>query len=224
MANSKFKQIDLLRKRRESDSLQNPYFIDTKKFIFQGIYIGISLIMISFLVGLTFIIRSNIIERKKSNIKPLVDEYDSLQKKLDEESKQLKLIAAFNKKLKNSIVNVSSSSALLSEVSLKIPNKIQMINFSSSGNILNIKSQVSNLKPFELINGFLISLDNSEFINFSEIDLSKIELEDREKNSFVFNISTKITTEYEEINQKYLKILGSKGLANRIDLLNKFEE
>ena len=180
--------------------------------------------MISFLVGLTFIIRSNIIERKKSNIKPLVDEYDSLQKKLDEESKQLKLIAAFNKKLKNSIVNVSSSSALLSEVSLKIPNKIQMINFSSSGNILNIKSQVSNLKPFELINGFLISLDNSEFINFSEIDLSKIELEDREKNSFVFNISTKITTEYEEINQKYLKILGSKGLANRIDLLNKFEE
>ena len=224
MANTKFKQIDLLRKRRESDSLQNPYFIDTKKFVFQGIYIGISLIMISFLVGLTFIIRSNIIERKKSNIKPLVDEYDSLQKKLDEESKQLKLIAAFNKKLKNSIVNVSSSSALLSEVSLKIPNKIQMINFSSSGNILNIKSQVSNLKPFELINGFLISLDNSEFINFSEIDLSKIELEDREKNSFVFNISTKITTEYEEINQKYLKILGSKGLANRIDLLNKFEE
>ena len=224
MVNSKFKQIDLLRKRRESDSLQKPYFIDTKKFIFQGIYIGISLISISFLIGLTFIIRSNIIERKKNNIKPLVDQYDSLQKKLDEESKQLKLVAAFNKKLKNSIVNVSSSSALLSEVSLKIPNKIQMINLSSSGNILNIKSQVSSFNPFELINGFLISLDNSEFINFSEIDLSNIELENREKNSFLFDISTKITTEYEEINKKYLKILGSEGLANRIDVLNKFEE
>ena len=99
-----------------------------------------------------------------------------------------------------------------------------MINLSSSGNILNIKSQVSNFKPFELINGFLISLDNSEFINFSEIDLSNIELEDKEKSSFVFNISTKITTEYEEINQKYLKILGSEGLSNRIDVLNKFEE
>ena len=79
MATSKFKQIDLLRKRRESDSLQKPYFIDTKKFIFNGIYIGLSLISISFLIGLTFIIRSNIIERKKSNIKPLVDQYDSLQ-------------------------------------------------------------------------------------------------------------------------------------------------
>ena len=224
MGTSKFKQIDLLRKRRESDSLQKPYFIDTKKFIFQGIYIGLSLISISFLIGLIFIIRSNIIERKKNNLKPLVDQYDSLQIKLDEESKQLKVVAAFNKKLKNSIVNVSSSSALLSEVALIIPKKIQMINLSSSGNILNIKSKVSNYKPFELINGFLISLDNSEFIKFSEIDLSNIKLEDKEKKSFVFNISTKITTEYEEINQKYLKILGSEGLSNRIDILNKFEE
>jgi len=223
MTTSKFKQIDLLRKRRESDSLQKPYFIDTKKFIFKGIYIGLSLISISFLIGLIFIIRSNIINRKKSNIKPLVDQYDSLQIKLDEESKQLKVVAAFNKKLKNSIVNVSSSSALLSEVALIMPKKIQMINLSSSGNILNIKSQVSNYKPFEFINGFLISLDNSEFINFSEIDLSDIELEDKEKKTFVFNISTKITTEYEEINQKYLKILGSEGLSNRIDILNKFE-
>ena len=224
MTTSKFKQIDILRKRRESDSLQKPYFIDTKKFIFKGIYIGLSLISISFLIGLIFIIRSNIIARKKSDIKPLVDQYDSLQIKLDEESKQLKVVAAFNKKLKNSIVNVSSSSALLSEVALIIPKKIQMINLSSSGNILNIKNQVSNYKPFELINGFLISLDNSEFINFSEIDLSNIELEEKEKKSFVFNISTKITTEYEEINQKYLKILGSEGLSNRIDVLNKFEE
>jgi len=223
MTTSKFKQIDLLRKRRESDSLQKPFFIDTKKFIFKGIYIGLSLISISFLIGLIFIIRSNIIERKKSNIKPLVDQYDSLEIKLDEDSKQLKVVAAFNKKLKNSIVNLSSSSALLSEVSLIIPKKIQMINLSSSGNILNIKSKVSNYKPFEVINGFLISLDNSEFINFSKIDLSDIELEDKEEKTFVFNISTKITTEYEEINQKYLKILGSEGLSNRIDILNKFE-
>ena len=224
MANSKFKQIDLLRNRRESESLQKPYFIDTKKFILKGVYIGLSLISISFLIGLTFIIRANIIESKKNKIKPLVDQYDSLQVKLDEESKQLKVVAAFNKKLKNSIVNLSSSSALLSEVASIIPNKIQMLNLSSSGNILNIKSQVSNYKPFELINGFLISLDNSEFINFSEIDLSNIELEDNEKSNFVFNISTKITTEYEEINQRYLKILGSEGLSNRIDVLNQFEE
>ncbi len=224
MAASKFRQIDLLRKRRESNLLQDPFFIDTKKFIFKGIYIGISLISLSFIIGLVFIARSSFIERKKANIKPLVDEYNALQTKLDEESKQLKVVASFNKKLKNSIVNVSSSSALFSEISLIIPNKLQLVNLSSTGNILNIKSQVANKKPFEVINGFLISLDNSKFINFSEIDLTDIKREEKKGNIFVFNVSTKIVSDYQEINQKYLKILGSEGLSNRIDLLKMVEE
>ena len=86
MAASKFRQIDLLRKRRESNLLQDPFFIDTKKFIFKGIYIGISLISLSFIIGLVFIARSSFIERKKANIKPLVDEYNALQTKLDEKN------------------------------------------------------------------------------------------------------------------------------------------
>ena len=45
-----------------------------------------------------------------------------------------------------------------------------------------------------------------------------------ENNEFyISNITTKITTDFEEINQKYLKKLGSKGLSNRIDLINIIE-
>ena len=224
MANSKFKKVDLLRERREKYFLQEPYFIETREFIFKGIYIGLSLISISFLVGFIFIIRSNIIQNKKSELKPLVDQYDALQIKLDNESKQLKIIAAFNKKLKNSIVSLSSSSALLSEIAVIVPKKIQILSLSSSGNILNIKSQAPIKKSFNLINGFLISLDNSEFINFSDIDLTDIKVDNgNEKEFFVFNINTKIKTNYEDINQKYLKLLGSEGLSNRIDLLKKFD-
>ena len=224
MANSKFKKVDLLRERREKYFLQEPYFIETREFIFKGIYIGLSLISISFLVGFIFIIRSNIIQNKKSELKPLVDQYDALQIKLDNEFKQLKIIAAFNKKLKNSIVSLSSSSALLSEIAVIVPKKIQILSLSSSGNILNIKSQAPIKKSFNLINGFLISLDNSEFINFSDIDLTDIKVDNgNEKEFFVFNINTKIKTNYEDINQKYLKLLGSEGLSNRIDLLKKFD-
>ena len=224
MANSKFKKLDLLRERRETNLIQEPYFIDTRKFIFKGIYIGLSLISISFLVGFIFIIRSNIIQSKKNDIKPLVDQYDALQIKLDEESKQLKIVAAFNKKLKNSIVSLSSSSALLSEIAFIVPKKIQILSLSTSGNIFTIKSQAPSNKTFNLINGFLISLDNSEFINFSEIDLTDIKIDKINKNEFfVFNVSTKIKTDYKDINQKYLKILGSEGLSNRIDILKNFD-
>ena len=227
MSTSNFKKVDLLRKRRESNSFQDPFFIDTRKYIKKGIYIGLSIISISFLIGAVFIVRSNIIQRKKFQIKPLVDEFNSLQLKLDKESKQLKSVAEFNRNLKNSIVNISSSSALLSEISSKIPKNIQLINLNSSNSILTLKSKVAESKGLNLINGFMIGLDNSEFINFSDIDLGEIKEEEKKSDSskyFVVNINTKITTNFEDINRKYLKNLGSEGLSNRIDILKSFDK
>ena len=226
MASSNFKKVDLLRKRRESDLIQDPFFVDTRKFIIKGIYIGLSIISVSIIVGVIFMIRSNIIQRKKTEIKPLVNEYNSLQLQLDSDSKELKSVAAFNKKLKDSIVNISSSSALMSEISSLIPNKIQLINLNSSNSILTLKSQVPDSDTFNLINGFLIGLENSEFINFSEIDLGDIKAGEKniEKNKyFEVDITTKITTNFEDINQKYLNDLGSEGLSNRINILKSFD-
>ena len=225
MTSSNFRTVDILRKRREVNSLQDRFFIDTKKYIKKGIYIGISIISISTLVGILFIFRSNIIERKKTKLQPLVNEYDSLQIKLNNESKELKSVAAFNKNLKESIVNISSSSALISEVSSIIPSKMQLISFNSSNSSLNLKSQVPNNNFLDLINGFLLGLDNSKFINFSEIDLTDIKAEQGIGRSkyYQVNINTKITLDFDEINQKALKRLGSYGLLNRIEILKSFD-
>ena len=225
MTSSNFRTVDILRKRREVNSLQDRFFIDTKKYIKKGIYIGISIISISTLVGILFIFRSNIIERKKTKLQPLVNEYDSLQIKLNNESKELKSVAAFNKNLKESIVNISSSSALISEVSSIIPSKMQLISFNSSNSSLNLKSQVPNNNFLDLINGFLLGLDNSKFINFSEIDLTDIKSEQGIGRSkyYQVNIKTKITFDFDEINQKALKKLGSYGLLNRIEILKSLD-
>ena len=225
MTSSNFRTVDILRKRREVNSLQDRFFIDTKKYIKKGIYIGISIISISTLVGILFIFRSNIIERKKTKLQPLVNEYDSLQIKLNNESKELKSVAEFNKNLKESIVNISSSSALMSEVSSIIPSNMQLILFNSSNSSLNLKSQVPNNNFLDLINGFLLGLDNSKFINFSEIDLTDIKAEQGIGRSkyYQVNIKTKITFDFDEINQKALKRLGSYGLLNRIEILKSLD-
>ena len=225
MTSSNFRTVDILRKRREVNSLQDRFFIDTKKYIKKGIYIGISIISISTLVGILFIFRSNIIERKKTKLQPLVNEYDSLQIKLNNESKELKSVAEFNKNLKESIVNISSSSALISEVSSIIPSKMQLISFNSSNSSLNLKSHVPNNNFLDLINGFLLGLDNSKFINFSEIDLTDIKAEQGIGRSkyYQVNIKTKITLDFDEINQKALKRLGSYGLLNRIEILKSLD-
>ena len=225
MTSSNFRTVDILRKRREVNSLQDRFFIDTKKYIKKGIYIGISIISISTLVGILLIFRSNIIERKKTKLQPLVNEYDSLQIKLNNESKELKSVAEFNKNLKESIVNISSSSALMSEVSSIIPSKMKLILFNSSNSSLNLKSQVPNNNFLDLINGFLLGLDNSKFINFSEIDLTDIKAEQGIGRSkyYQVNIKTKITLDFDEINQKALKRLGSYGLLNRIEILKSLD-
>ena len=156
-------------------------------------------------------------------IKNYSDEYDSLQIKLNQESKELKNVARFNTNLKNSIVNISSSSALLKEISLLIPKKVHLSFLSTEGNNLSLKSKQTGQEYLSYINGFLISLNDSEFINFNQIDLADINSDETNIGTYVATINTKINNEYKDINQKYLKKLGSYGLSNRIELLRNLE-
>ena len=79
MIKNNFKQIDLLRKRRKVNKLFDPYFVDTKQFIKNGIFSGLILIAISLILGVPFILRTKIIENKKDKIKIFSDEYDFLE-------------------------------------------------------------------------------------------------------------------------------------------------
>ena len=226
MAKSNFKQIDLLRKRRKTNSLLDPYFVDTKKYIKKGIFSGLILIVISLILGIPFIFRIKILENKKDKIKIFSDEYDLLEKKLDNESIQLKEVSKFNNDLKESIMDISSSSALLKEISLIIPKDIQLLEFSSRDNFLIMKAKLSNDKYLTTLNSFLLNLDKSKLIKFEDIDLKEVSVSERnlEEKSYLVDISTKVSRNYREINEKYLIKLGSDGLSNRLNLLKNIEE
>ena len=226
MDKSNFKQIDLLRKRRKANNLFDPYFVDTKKYIKNGIFSGLILIIISLILGIPFIIRTNILENKKDKIKIFSDEYDLLEKKLDRESIQLKDISKFNNSLKNSIMDITSSSALFKEITLIIPKDIQLLEFSSENDYLIMKARLSNDEYLKTLNSFLLNLDESKLIKFEDIDFKEISVEERnsETLSYLVDIKTKVSKNYKEINEKYLIKLGSYGLSNRLNLLKNIEE
>jgi len=225
MVKVNFKQIDLLRKRRESNNLADPYFIDTRKYIKKGIYSGAVLISISLILGIPFIFRTKFLENQKDKLNIYIKEYDSLVENIDRESKQLKEIAKFNKNLRNSILNISSSSALFKELALIIPEDIQLLEFNSKGNSLFMKAKVSNKKYLGSLNSFLLNLDNSEFVEFDDIDLKEIKSinSNIEDKGYLFEINTNISTNYSLLNSNYLIKLGSYGLFNRLNLLDKIE-
>ncbi len=226
MDKGNFKQIDLLRKRRSSDYLIDPYFIDNKKYIKKGIYSGLILIVITIVLGIPFIFRTKFLEGKKEKIKIFSDEYDLLQKKLNEETKQLNSISDFNVSLKNSIINLSSSSALFQEIALIIPKDIQLLEAVTKGNTLYLNAKINNNLHLETLNSFLINLDNSELVKFEDIDLKEIKVsEENSKNkSFKFTIKTRIGNNYAKINENYLIKLGSFGLFNRLNVLKNLNE
>ena len=232
MVKESFKQIDLLRKRRDFDFfLVEPNFIDKQKYIKKGIFSGLIIILITLILGIPFIFRTKFLENKKSKIKIFSDEYDSLVKKINKESKELKEISKFNSNLKNSILNISSSSALFQEIALIIPIDLQLLEFISKGNSLVLKAKISNDDYLGILNSFLINLDKSELIKFNDIDLISIKTNKNAKNlknkSYVIKISTKLSNKYSDINEKYLIKLGSYGLFNRLNILknldNQFE-
>ena len=144
-----------------------------------------------------------------------------MEKKLDKESKQLKEIAEFNNNLKNSIINISSSSALFQEVSYLIPKDIQLLEFSSKKNALFMKAKLSSDKYLEIINSFLLNLENSDLVEFDDFDLKKIEVSKGNSTDKIYlvDIETKVSTKYSEVNAKYLTKLGSFGLFNRLNIL-----
>ena len=72
------------------------------------------------------------------------------------------------------------------------------------------------------LNSFLLSLDNSEFFEFDEIDLKEIKSLDSntKEKEYLFDIKTKISTDFRRLNKNYLIKLGSYGTFNRLNLLN----
>jgi len=222
----KFKQIDLLRKRREANNLAGPYFIETKKYIKKGIFSGLIIITMSIVLAIPFVLRIKFLENKKNEIKVFSDEYDFLEKKLNDEKKKLIQISDFNNKIKDSILNISSSSALFQEIALIIPKDIQLLEFVSKGNSLIFKARLSNDEYLEILNSFLIKLDESELVKFNDIDL--IDIKSLKKNpkdkDYLVRINTKISTKYTDINKKYLIKLGSYGLFNRLNILKNIDK
>ena len=62
-------------------------------------------------------------------------------------------------------------------------------------------------------------------MEFNNIDLKEIKSlnSNNDDKEYLFEIKTKISTNYSRINKKYLIKLGSYGLFNRLNLLNKIE-
>ena len=100
----------------------------------------------------------------RNNLKPFVDQYDNYEKAINLKTKKLQNSKKINNDIVNSIISIRSGSAILSEISKLIPKPITLYEISVNNNDLEIKGIIDYFDGLEVLNLYILELDNSEFI------------------------------------------------------------
>jgi len=202
-----------------------PLLNSNKKFIKLGLLSGGSILSISIIFTLLIILQSFFLRYERNNLKPFVDQYDNYEKAINLKTKELQNSKKINNDIVNSIINIRSGSAILSEISKLIPKPITLYEISVNKNDLEIKGIIDYFDGLEVLNLYILELDNSEFIINGSTKLIKASTKnqnnDYDEKVLSFTIKSEIKNEISQINKKYLKELKSYGLFKRIDDIEK---
>ena len=202
-----------------------PLLKSNKKFITLGLLSGGSILSISIIFTILIILQSFFVRYVRNNLKPFVDQYDNHEKAINLKTKKLQNSKKLNNDIVNSIISIRSGSAILSEISKLIPKPITLYEISVSNNDLEIKGIIDYFDGLEVLNLYILELDNSEFIISGSTKLIKAssnnQNNDDDEKALSFTIKSEIKNEISQINRKYLKEIKSYGLFKRIDDIEK---
>ena len=198
-----------------------PLLKSNKKFITLGLLSGGSILSISIIFTLLIILQSFFLRYVRNNLKPFVDQYDNYEKAINLKTKKLQNSKKINNDIVKSIISIRSGSAILSEISKLIPKPISLYEISVNNNDLEIKGIIDYFDGLEVLNLFILELDDSEFIISGSTKLIKASADnqsnDENNKALSFTIKSEIKNEISQINRKYLKEIKSYGLFKRID-------
>ena len=226
----KFKKIEkynsnLLNYRNGGKIKNIPLLKSNKKFITLGLISGGSILSISIIFTILIVLHSFFLRYVRNNLKPFVDQYDNYEKAINLKTKKLQNLKKINSDIVNSIISIRSGSAILSELSKLIPKPITLYEISVNNNDLEIKGIIDYVDGLEVLNLYILELDNSEFIISGSTKLIKASTNnqnnDGDEKVLSFIIRSTIKNEISQINRNYLKEIKSYGLFKRIDDIEK---
>ena len=216
---------NLLRFRKDRDNENVPLLKSNKKYVNLGLLSGGLLLSIVGLITTFLLIQYFFYRGIRKNLEPFVIEHDNLVKAIELKNKELSEIKKLNVNLIDSITSIRSSSAILSEISKLIPKSIVLRNIAVKGIDLQLKGVVNHIDGLEIINLFILELNNSQFLKEGSVKLIKASQEDQSNknkdNLLGFIIKANIIQDVTKVNKKYLKEIGSFGLFKRIDKIKK---
>ena len=232
-------QLDFLREKREKEGLPSMAEVLPSRaaLIRLGCLIGGSLLLgVLVLTGLTWLQH----EANKGNAQK-VDETKRQIKSARQRSEELETsfnqVNGANRKRASDLATLRSSAALLSELQLRTPEKVQIKSVQLSDMALQVKGVAVEPMAFSRINALQLSLKQSPLLA-KDINLIKVErlpavskplpVEKAANPSALltpttvsFELNAPLATLKPKQKVAVLRVLGAEGMAGRLELLER---
>lgn len=232
-------QHDFLREKRESEGLPSMAQVLPSRaaLIRLGCLIGGSLLLgVTVLTGLIWLQH----ESNKGNAQK-VDEVKLQLKSARARSEQLEMsfnqANGANRQRATNLATLRSSAALLSELQLRAPDKVQIRSVQLSDTAMQVKGVAVEPMAFSRINALQLSLKQSPLLA-KEISLTKVErlaaitkplpIEKGAKplvmftpTTVAFELNAPLAILKPQQKAAVLRVLGAEGMAGRLELLNR---
>ena len=224
--------LDLLRERREAIGQQalGPYLAERRPLLVRGALIGGSVLGVVLLPTLFLFGRHLFVKTRMSRLEQYEVQAESLRTQLSQRTASRDQLVAANRKLARSLTSVRASSALLSELQLRTPDGVQLLEAKASGSLLQIKGRARDPRAFTRINALQLELKDSALMDSPKVTLLKVNREAAKGGGgepaagpppVAFQISGPFADLPAATSLDLLQRVGSDGMARRLELLQR---
>lgn len=223
--------LDLLRERRRAFGQLTiwPLLEDRRTLLLQGASIGAAVFAIIFAITGVVFLRLQLIKADIGRYSQVESQFTDLTNQLGGVKRKLNAIKATNTALIGKLTNIRPTSALLSDLQLRVPAGIQLLSATTADANLTLKGIAEEPSSFAKINALQLELRRSPLFDPAGISLTKIERAGSETSGksdapkatgSAFTITAAFATSLKPLQlQQILTQLGSAGMARRLELM-----
>ena len=226
-------QFDLLREKRQELNLPEPAdaSIQGRRWLVQGVVIGAALVGVSLVVAVLVFLRALMVSSAIEALDTVEAEVQLFETQLNASRAKLNGVTRANQDLVKGLLAVRSGSAVLRDLQMRVPERIQLTSAAEEGSGYRLKGLSRDPQAFARINALQLQLKRSPLLDPNSITLVKASREAAvastpQAQSVVAPVNFEIQVNFRPAitplaEKQILTQLGSDGLVRRLDLLQR---
>jgi len=223
-------EIDLLRQRRERYGTERPAVIPVRTLLLRGALFGSALPLILLFSCVWLWFSESRLRQRAAELKPLADERDLLEVKIQKEKRVLEDAVQVNQAMAKAMADVRSSSVLLGVLQRLVPQSISLEQAKIDGDALDLRGEVLMPDGLRKLNALMLSLGQSPLFEQDAVTLQQASLlpaaspEVADQGRLSYRLSMRFASDAPQAIRPDLTSLGAIGLKRRLQRLQQEKE